>query len=232
MPVDLSFFKNQENLIFLFIVLLAVSAVLFIIFFVISIIFKFLKKFFLALFASKAKPKQEKPVLDADKAESVNMPRQRVMGGDFTRSVSPDKDNTENKNRDVVKVEREKEMASAVKGLEALKSSHSPDNEQSKSSKFPSISGRNQEKEDDFKKIKIPRRKRFGSDDQADGKESAIEETGGGATEKPDVARMSNKSGTQQKNNIIFKKPSPIIDKIIVPKKRMEKKIRKIEKKN
>lgn len=223
MSVDFSFFKNPENLIFLFIVLLVAVALLFIIFFVISIIFKFLKKIFLALFASKAKPKQEKPVLDTDKAEPVNAPIQRVMGGNFTRSVSPAKDNPENKNQDAVKVDREKEMASAVKGLEALKSSHSPDNEQPKSSKFPSIGGRNQETEDNFKKIKIPRRKKFESDGKTEGKELAQKETGGGAVANLDAVQVSDKGNNQQKNNIIFKKISPIIDKIIVPKKKDKK---------
>jgi len=231
MSVDLSFFKNPENLIFLFIILLAASAMLFIIFFIINIIFKLLKKFFLSLFVSKTKPKKEESVLNVDKAEPVNAPKQRIIGGDFTRNISSDNNNLNNKNKDAVKIEREKEMASAVKGLENLKSSHSSDNEQSKLSGLSGANEKKQENEVDFKKIKIPRRKKFESSGQMEEKESAQKETGVRAATNSNVAQTGDKSSSQQKNNIISKKLSPIIDKIIVPQKKDKKEEAEIKEK-
>lgn len=232
MVIDFSFFRNPENLLFLFIILLAASAILFIVFFILSKIFKLLKKFFSAPFSPKSKPKQEKSVLDADKAEPVNTPRQRVMGGYFVKNVSSDKDNLDNKNQDAVKIEREKEMASAVQGLEKLKSSHSSDKSPSKLSGLPDIGNKNQEIEDDFKKIKIPRRKRFESAGQTEEKETkkletlekTKEETGSVAAVRQSVVQTGDIGGSQQKNNVIFKKPSIISDKIIPPPRKNEKK--------
>ena len=212
MSVDLSFFKNPENLIFLFIVLLAASAVFFIIFFILSKIFKLFKKFFLSLFASKPKPKEEKSVLDADKKETFNAPRQRVMGGDFTRNINPDKDNLDNKNQDVVKVEREKEMASAAHGLEKLKSSYSPDKEPSKMSGLRDTSDKNQENEDDFKKIKIPRRKRFEPTGQTGEKESTTKETGGVADKKEETEMKEDLKVQPEKEDVSLYEKSDILN--------------------
>ena len=162
MSVDFSFLKNPENLLFLFIILLAGLIVFFIIFLVIVKVLKLLKRLFVPPSNAKEKSEKVKSSLAPTAKENINMPKQRVMGGDFTRNINSKKDDLDVKKQDIVKIEREKEMASATQGLEKLKTSHSSGEDSSKSSGLPKINN-NPEKEDDYKKIKIPRRKRFKS---------------------------------------------------------------------
>ncbi|MBS3065805.1 hypothetical protein J4229_02040 [Candidatus Pacearchaeota archaeon] len=207
-----------------------------------------------------AKEKSEKPKssLTESPKENINMPRQRVMGGYSFKNVSSITDSLKDEKKDVVKIEREKETASAAQGLEKLKSSHSPAEEPSKLSKLPKINDGNQENEDDYKKIEIPRRKRFESAGQTEEKEFGTsektkEETAsvssagekiyqpGDESEKNTLKSKSSSfsSGSggagkgQPKNNIIGRNPSVISNKIIAPPiKNIEKNIETIEKKS
>jgi len=204
---------------------------------------------------SNAKEKSEKvkSSLAPTAKENINMPKQRVMGGDFTRNINSKKDDLDVKKQDIVKIEREKEMASATQGLEKLKTSHSSGEDSSKSSGLPKINN-NPEKEDDYKKIKIPRRKRFKSAGQAEekgfemSKETGVEPSAGGHADVDNKTggeieknnfRSKNssfssgsdgagKDQNQPENNVIGRKPSVISDKIITPpKKSVEKEAEK-----
>ena len=203
--IDISIFKNidfvnADNLLFLAIFLILVIIVFAIVLFIFAKIIKVIRGILKMEPKSVLNENQNQPEnFLKEEQKIIGLPKQRIMGGDFIKSSNSAEEKIEAK-IDVKKAEEAREKAKISEQLNKFKGDNSPDQGDALASKMPM---REEYKDDNFQKIKIPvAKKNFQestgiaasspkSIDQADQKEKP-----GLLQEKPDLLKDKLKPAT------------------------------------
>lgn len=169
MSVDFSLLKridftNTDNIIFLSVIFVLGLIVFFVFLFILVKIVGVIKKLIRRIFSTDSrKPKFNQKTADSliEKAKAEKeaaRPKPKILGSDSAKIISSDKEELEEKNKNIIDSQKEKGQKDIAEGLSKLKAGAAPGKE-TLESKMPSRF--EDQEENSHEKIKIPRAKRF-----------------------------------------------------------------------